>query len=117
MGIGSADLADSSSSLIFKVSTLTDGSPRKPSVRPVMFCVTRLRTSAAGRFLAAATRSTCMYAFAGEMPGSRPEPDAVTASGGICETGTWSNAAICCCRCWISLTWAGLVGPKLLAEE
>ena len=62
LGIGSAqpDLADSSSSLIFKVSTLTVGSPRKPSVRPVMFCVTRLRTSSAGRCLAAATRSTWM---------------------------------------------------------
>ena len=58
-----------------------------------------------------------MYAFAGEMSGSRPEPDAVTASDGICEIGTWSNAEICFCRCWISMTWVGLVGPRLLADE
>ena len=43
--------------------------------------------------------------------------DAVTASGGICEMATWSNAAICFCRCWISWTWAGLFGPRLEAEE
>ena len=52
--------------------------------------------------LAAATRSTWMAAFCGEMSGSRPEPEAVTASAGICEILTWSNAAICCCRCLIA---------------
>src|SRR5580658_4994574 len=114
---GQPDLADSSSSLMLRVSTLTVGSPRKPSVRPVMFCVTRLRTSDTGRCLAAATRSTWMYAFAGVMSGSRPEPDAVTASGGICDTDTWSNAEISCCSVWMSLISTGLVGPRLLAAE
>ena len=54
-----------------------------------------------------------MAAFAGEMAGSRPEPEAVTASGGICEIFTWSNAAICFCRCLISVTRAGLFGPEV----
>ena len=45
--------------------------------------------------------------------GSRPEPDAVTASGGICDTGTWLNAAMAFCRCAISLTRSGLLGPRL----
>src|SRR5487761_688018 len=51
------------------------------------------------------------------MSGSRPEPDAVTASAGICEILTWSNAAICCCRVLMSLTSTGLVGPRLVAPE
>ena len=66
---------------------------------------------------AAATRFTWMAASAGEMPGSRPEPEAVTASAGICEIVTWSNAAICCCRCLMNWTRAGLVGPRFDAEE
>ena len=53
----------------------------------------------------------------GEMSGSSPDPDAVTASAGICDTGTWSNAAICFCRCLISWTKVGLVGPRLDADE
>src|SRR5580700_1368780 len=58
-----------------------------------------------------------MAALAGEMPGSIPDPEAVTASGGICESLTWSNASICFCRVWMSLTSTGLVGPRLDAEE
>ena len=67
-----------------------------------MYLATSALTSDTGRCLAAATRSTWMAAFAGEMSGSSPDPDPVTASAGICETGTWSNAAICCCRCVIA---------------
>ena len=53
-----------------------------------MYLATSALTVETGRCLAAATRLTWMAAFCGEMPGSRPEPDAVTASGGICDTGT-----------------------------
>jgi len=62
---------------------------------------------------AAATRSTWMAAFCGEMFGSRPDPDPVTASAGICEILTWSNAAICFCRVLIAWTSVGLFGPRL----
>jgi hypothetical protein len=60
---------------------------------------------------------TWMAAFCGEMPGSSPDPEAVTASGGICETLTWSNASICFCRCLMSWIRTGLVGPRLDAAE
>src|SRR6516225_4718806 len=63
--------------------------------------------------LAAATRFTWMAALAGEMSGSSPEADVVTASGGICEILTWSNAAICFCRCLMAVTRSGLFGPRL----
>src|SRR5689334_9006304 len=102
---------------MFSSSTFTVGSPRMPSVRPWVYFATSAFTVATGRCRAAATRLTWMAAFCGEMPGSRPEPEAVTASGGICDTGTWSNAAMACCRCLISLTRAGLFGPRLDAAE
>ena len=82
-----------------------------------MYLATSALTLETGRCRAAATRLTWMAAFCGEMPGSRPEPDAVTASGGICDTGTWSNAAMAFCRCLISWTRAGLLGPRLDAAE
>ena len=53
--------------------------------RPWVNLLTSAWTSDTGRCLAAATRSTWMAAFAGEMSGSSPDPDEVTASGGICE--------------------------------
>src|SRR5262249_8830666 len=112
-----ADFADSWSSAMFSSSTFTDGSPRMPSVRPWVYFDTSARTADTGRCRAAATRLTWMAAFCGEMPGSRPEADAVTASGGICDAGTWSNAAMAFCRCAISLTRSGLFGPRLEAAE
>jgi hypothetical protein len=45
------------------------------------------------------------------MSGSSPDPDPVTASAGICEIGTWSNAEICFCAAWIAAICFGLVGP------
>src|SRR5215467_14176187 len=47
------------------------------------------------------------------MYASRPDADAVTASAGIAATGTWSNAAICCCRALMSWTRTLLFGPRL----
>ena len=54
----------------------------KPSVGPLIECSTRVRTCASGRLRALATRGTWANAFAGEMSGSRPDPDAVTISAG-----------------------------------
>ena len=82
-----------------------------------MYCVTSAWIAAGLTCLAAATRSTWMAAFCGEMSGSSPDPDAVTASAGICEILTWSNAAICCCRVLMSWISTGLVGPRLEAAE
>ena len=60
-----------------------------------MYCFTSASTCAGLMCLAAATRSTWMAALAGEMSGSRPEPDAVTASGsGLDPDITPANAAI-----------------------
>ena len=72
---------------------------------------------AVGRCRAAATRATWMSAFCGEMSGSRPDADEVTASGGICATGTWSNAAICRCRALTVRSSAELSGPRFDAPE
>src|SRR5580704_14788639 len=58
-----------------------------------------------------------MSAFCGEMSGSSPDPDAVTASGGIWDCDTWSNASICFCRAAMAPTSSGLVGPRLLAAD
>src|SRR5215470_4497758 len=93
--------------------TLTPGSPRKPSWRPNVYLATSALTAPALMCLAAATRFTWIAAFCAEMYGSRPDADAVTASGGIADTGTWSKAAICFCRCPMSLTSTGLSGPRL----
>ena len=57
------------------------------------------------------------YAALNHVKISQIPPDAVTASAGICEIFTWSNAAICCCRCLIALISTGLVGPRLDAAE
>ena len=66
---------------------------------------------------AAATRSTWMAALADVMSGSSPDAEPVTASDGIFDTGTRSNAAICFCACSTNWTWAGLVGPRFYALE
>ena len=85
--------------------------------RAWVFWLTSFWTSDTGRCLVAATRSTWMAALAGEMSGSSPDPDEVTASGGICEILTWSNAAIWAWSCLTSVTRVGLFGPRLAAAE
>src|SRR6185312_832642 len=74
--------------------TLTRSSPMNPRIRPLVWASTRSRTRATARPLAAATRLTCSWAYAGLMSGSRPEADAVTASAGTEDGGTPSSAAI-----------------------
>ncbi len=102
---------------MFRLSTSTRGSPRNPSVRPWVYCLTSAMIAAGLTCLAAAMRSTWMSAFCGEMSGSRPEPEVVTASGGIWEIFTWSNLAICCCSCLMFLIRTGLFGPRFDAVE
>ena len=64
-------------------STFTPGSPKKPNDRPSVFCSISFCTVASGRCRTAATRRDCSAAYAGEMSGSIPEPDVVTASTGM----------------------------------
>jgi len=78
---------------MFSRSTFTRGSPRKPIVLPWVWLATRLFTSDSGRCLATATRASWSAAFCGEMYGSSPEADVVTASGGTLDSLTWLNAA------------------------
>ena len=76
-------LTPASSSARLSSSTLTRGSPRKPSERPSCVVVDERAAPGRGRVpRASATRGACSRAFAGEMCGSRPEPEAVTASTG-----------------------------------
>ena len=86
-------------------------------MRPWVYCLTSAVITAGLTCRAAATRSTWMAAFCGEISGSRPEPEAVTASAGIWEIRTWSNFAICCWRCLTSCICTGLSGPRFDAEE
>jgi hypothetical protein len=74
--------------------TLTVGSPRKPSTRPSVAPATRARTLSSGSPVTRATRATCSAAYSGEMCGSSPDADAVTASGGTSAGSTPSRAAI-----------------------
>ena len=76
------------SSARFNSSTLTRFSPRKPRSRPAVFSSTRRLTSSSLMPRAAATRAICASAFAGEMSGSRPLPEAVTMS-----TGTFAGSS------------------------
>ena len=69
--------------------TFTAGSPRKPHCGAVVYWCTRAITWAAARCRARATRGAWSRAFATEISGSRPEPEAVTAS-----TGTGASAAV-----------------------
>src|SRR5579863_3643735 len=102
---------------MLRVTTSTRGSPRKPRLRPWVYLLTSDWTSEAGRCRAAATRATWMSAYCGEMSGSRPEPDVVTASGGTSDTGTWLNAATCACRALMLVSRVELFGPRLDAPE
>src|ERR1700761_5677301 len=108
---------DSWSSAMLRVSTSTRGSPRKPAFRPWVNLVTRPLTAASLSPRALATRSTWIAAYCGEMSGSRPEPEAVTASGGTCDAFTPSNEAIAALRCSMVLVRSGLSGPRLEAPE
>src|SRR5262249_25662017 len=76
----------SRSSARFSSSTLTPGSPKKPRLRPSVFRSISLWTVASGRWRTAATRRDWRRAYAGEMSGSIPEPDVVTASTGMPRT-------------------------------
>src|SRR5215472_15983449 len=78
--------------------TLTRGSPRNPSVRLRVYLPARLFTSDSGRCRAAATRASWSAAFCGEMYGSSPDPDVVTASGGTLDSGTPLNLAYAALR-------------------
>src|SRR5581483_8286365 len=87
-----ADWPGSLSSAMFSSSTLTPGSPRNPSARDLVYCATSPLTTLTGRCRAAATRAVWSAAFCGEMYGSSPDADVVTASGGTCDGDTWLNA-------------------------
>ena len=79
------------STAMLSSSTLTRGSPSVPNVRPSVCSATSRSTVASSRPLACATRATWSAAYAGEMCGSSPEPEAVTASGGMSLTATPSR--------------------------
>src|SRR4029077_15434498 len=81
------------SSAMLICSTFTTGSLRNPHCEPVVYWCTSAMTRAAGRCLAAATRGAWSRALATEMSGSRPDPDAVTASTGTAApAGRWLKA-------------------------
>ena len=82
VGVHFADFALKPSSCRLSARTLTCASPIKPSVGPVTDCSTSVRTCPSDMPRALATRGTWAKAFAGEMSGSRPDPDAVTMSAG-----------------------------------
>ncbi|KEF18005.1 hypothetical protein DF18_25355 [Streptomyces rimosus] len=73
---------------MFSFRTLTLGSPMKPRTRPSVVSSTRRSTFARSRWFSLATRLTWSFAYAGEMSGSRPEPEEVTASAGTWDWGT-----------------------------
>ena len=63
--------------------TFTRGSPMNPSVRSCVFSSTSSSTRSSSSPRDRATRGAWSLALAGEMSGSSPEPDAVTASTGM----------------------------------
>ena len=76
---------------MFNSSTLTRGSPKTPNRHPSVCASIIERTTATGSPFVRATRGACAYAFAGEMCGSSPEADDVTASAG---TFVWTSYAL-----------------------
>src|ERR1019366_1720268 len=64
-------------------STFTPGSPENPSPRPCVYRATSDITRASGSLRTAAMRWAWMSALAGEMSGSIPDADVLTASTGI----------------------------------
>ena len=83
--------------------------PEVPCLNPGLHQAAHLGCSSRPR--AAATRSTCSSAYAGLMCGSRPEPDAVTASAGISAGSTPSSAAIAALRSSIAAIRSVFSGP------
>ncbi len=77
ISVAAADLAQGLST-----TTLTTVSPRKPNARPAVWSRTSAATVSGARRRAAAIRADCRAALATEMSGSRPDPEAVTASMG-----------------------------------
>src|SRR5262249_6098937 len=65
--------------------TFTPGSPSTPSDRPSVWSSISFWTCARGRWRTAAMRCAWIAALAGEICGSMPEAELVTAS-----TGTWA---------------------------
>ena len=97
--------------------TLTPGSPRKPRLRPSVLSWISFCTVASGRCRTAATRCDCSVAFAGEMSGSIPEAEVVTASTGmspIVEPGLYgpSSFRIACAATVTFFARSGFVGPR-----
>jgi len=70
------------SSARFSRSTLTRGSPMRPSARPLTCAATIARTFSSGNPRALATAGTSAKAVAGEISGSSPEAEVVTRSIG-----------------------------------
>ena len=68
-------------------STLTAGSPRMPRVRSSVCALTSRSTVERGRCRSRATRGAWSLAFATVIAGSRPLPEAVTASTGTGTSG------------------------------
>ena len=64
-----------------------------------------------------ATVAVCTWAYSGEMSGSRPEPDEVTASAGTFDSGTPYVSETHCLRSFTALTRSVLVAPRLEAPE
>ena len=67
---------------MFSFKTFTPGSPRKPRSALSMFCWINVRTLSSLKLRAFATRASCNSALRKLMCGSRPLPEAVTASAG-----------------------------------
>src|SRR5271157_5771821 len=98
-------------------STLTRGSPRKPSVRPSACALTSRRTDTSANARALATRGTWKSAAATLMSGSTPLAEAVTRSTGTSPRGeewSWRSAAT---RSRTESSNAGLVGPSFEPVE
>src|SRR5664279_5391374 len=98
-------------------STLTPGSPKKLHERPSVFCLTSFCTVASGRCRTAATRADCSAAYAGEMSGSIPDAEVVTASTGIwwiVRPGLYgpSSLRIAAAAAFTFVARSELVGPR-----
>ena len=99
-------------------STLTPGSPRKPSPRPSVFSSISRSTAPSDEAVGLRRRARAWSsAYAGEMCGSSPEPEAVTASAGTSDSSTPSRAATSALRSPMEAMRSVLSGPRLLGAE
>src|SRR5262245_4767320 len=100
---------------MFSASTLTRGSPRRPSRRPSTWALTSSRTRSSGKLRAFATRGTWNIAASGVMCGSSPPPVVVTKSigTGAEEFSAFSLSTSALTRSIRAL----LVGPRLAPPE